>query len=135
MEINLPATEKFVYADLGAEEVTQVVRRLVLEIGYYDEDLPALVRGILAIADRFSLDGWGLYPDIQRMYFRGLAVAGALSNFYELNEDPDSSGVVHIEYSHQSLTGERVLRMEVNGVAIAYEGRVERQDGEVAEAD
>jgi hypothetical protein len=125
IQIDLPAKTRSVYADIATKGVAQIVRRLAVEVGYYDTDLPALVRGIFAIADTFGLEGWTLYPDIRRIYFRGLGVRGALSAFYDMNKDPDNEGRVRIEYSHQALTGEKVLRMEINGIAIPYRGLIE----------
>lgn len=127
LQIDLPATTHFEYIDLDVQEVAWTPRRLALEIGYYDTDLPALIGGIFAIADKFSLEGWSLYPEIRETYFRGLGVRGALADFYDINKDPDGTGCVHIGYSYQALTGEKVLRMEVNGVAIPYKGRIESE--------
>ena len=49
--IDFPAMAQVLYASIAAELVKCTARRLVLEIGYYDEDLPALVRSILEVAD------------------------------------------------------------------------------------
>jgi hypothetical protein len=126
--IDLPVVPRFVYASSENEEVTTTVRRVVLETGYYDEDLPALVHGIFEVADKWSPQTWGVYPDLVKTYFRGLAVRNALSGFDTLNKDPYGEGHVHIEYSRQALTGEKVLRVEVNGVGVTYSGPVEKEE-------
>jgi hypothetical protein len=120
LRLDLPVTPKSVYATVDAAEVAQTVQRLALEIGYYDGDLPALVRSIFEVADKFSPESWNLDPNLREVYFRGLAVRSALSGFDVINKDPYGSGRVYVEYSHRALTGERVLRMEINGVAIPY---------------
>jgi hypothetical protein len=129
VRIDLPASPTFFYASQTREGTAQTVRRLVLEIGYYDEDLPALVHSICAVADQFSADGWKLYtsqvdPNMWHAYFRGLSVGSALSDFDVVNKDPASKGYVYVNYSYEALA-EKVLRMEINGVAIPYSGRIE----------
>ena len=124
--IDIPVAPRSIYATLDTAEVVQTVRCLALEIGYYDEDLPALVRRIFEVADEFNPESWNLDPNIREVYFRGLAVRSALSGFYVINKDPYGEGRVYVEYSHQALAGEKVLRMQINGVAIPYKGRIER---------
>jgi hypothetical protein len=127
MLLDLPVTQKAIYASVTTTEVPQTVRRLALEIGYYDEDLPALVRGIFDVADKFSPESRNLDPNIERTYFRGLAVRRALGAYDIMNQDPYGEGRISIGYSYQALVGEKVLRMEVNGVAIPYRGRIEKE--------
>ncbi len=116
----LPVAPSTVYASPATAEPAQIIRRLALEIGYYDEDLPALVRSILDVAEKFNLEGGTPDPNLERTYFRGLAVRRALASYGTMNKDPDGTGCVHIDYSYQALTGEKVLRMEISGVAIPY---------------
>jgi len=123
--IDLPVAGKFVYASEGEEPVTDTVRRVALEIGYYDENLPALVRNIIEMANKLGAQTWFTYPDWLKTYFRGLAVRNALEGFNVLNRDPEAEGRVYIEHSRQALTGEKALRVEINGVGIPYNGRVQ----------
>ena len=127
--IDLPATPQVVYASPGTETVSCTVRRLVLEIGYYDEDLPALVRSILEVAENFNPTSKSLKPEIWTTYFRGLLVRNSLAAFDVMNKDPESSGHVYIDYSSQALAGEKILHIEINGVSIPYSGPV-KQEGE-----
>lgn len=127
LTVDLPATPRFVYAGQQKDVVTQTVRHLALEIGYYDEDLPALLRGIVEVAAKFSPEARYVHPDIQKTYFRGLHVGGALTSPDAIGKDPYREGRVYIDYSYQALTGEKVVRMEISGIAIPYNGPTERQ--------
>jgi hypothetical protein len=122
--VDLPVKPEFTYALRGTEEVAQTVRRLAIEIGYYDEDLPALVRSILDVAGKFSFGprGWA-EPWIIDTYFPGLLVHPLL----ETNKDPYGQGFVYIVYSNQGLIGEKVLRIDANGVSIPYKGYSEKE--------
>lgn len=122
LQLELPVIQQLVYAGGGSTEAPQTARRLALEIGYYDEDLPALVRSILDVAGKFAGESWKLDPNMERTYFRGLGVRGALSAYGVMNKDPYGEGRVYIDYSHQALTGEKVLRIEVTGLSIPYKG-------------
>jgi hypothetical protein len=124
--LHLPVTPRTVYASENTEVVAQTMRRLVLEIGYYDQDLPALVHSIFKIADGFRPESWDLDWNIRKIYFPGLAVRGALADFDDINKDPYGVGQAYVEYSYQALIGEKVLRMEINGVAIPYRSRIKR---------
>jgi len=111
--IDLPVEPVTVYASGGTESASTVTR-LAVEIGFYDEDLPALIDNIIAVADMFRVTSWDVPWEILDTYFRGLRVPRLL------NADPYGQGYVHIEYNGQALTGEKVLRMEINGVSIPY---------------
>jgi len=127
LRIDLPVTPRFMYASQGMEMVTRTVRRLLLEIGYYDEDLPALIRRILEVADQFNPQAWSLHPDVRETYFRGLSVRSALLGFDLIEKDPYAEGHVYLYYSRQALTGEKTLGMEINGIAIPYSGPIEKE--------
>lgn len=117
--LGLPVTSHTVYAGGSVDAAAQTVRRLALEIGYYDQDLPALVRGIFAVAERFSPDARNLDPNIVRTYFPGLLVRSSLAHFDLFNTDAYDAGRVYMECSYETL-GEKVLRLEIQDVAIPY---------------
>jgi len=108
---------------------TEYAKRLVLEIGLYNEDLPGMVRGILVEAEKLgcpSLTSLNLgdhnLPVIER-YFGGLRIDsyfGGLLGFEEYYYK-DSGDQVLIPYTYQALKGEQVLRITVDGVLIPYE--------------
>ena len=100
-------------------------RRLVLEIGFYDEDLPKLIRNILEIAEKLNcLEYIEHKTDLFMCYFKGAWIAplfGGLSGFEE-NTYKEGSEEINIPYTRQQLSGEQVLRIEVDGVHIPYLG-------------
>jgi len=122
LSLNLPVQSSFVFASAGRTRVTQNARCLTLEIGFYDEDLPALIRSILQEADKFS-GTFDADSAIKKEYFRGLWVRGSLG-FIGL-EEAYNKGRFMILYSYQALTGEKVLRIKIDGVSIPYKGAVQ----------
>jgi hypothetical protein len=122
LRIDLPVSPSVLYAPECEEEPTQPVQRLALEIGCYDEDLPALIHSICAVAEMSGLTTQDVPSNILDTYFRGLRVRGAFGGFTLANKDPYGDGIVYINYSWQALTGEKILRVDVNNVSIPYEG-------------
>ena len=101
-------------------------KRLVLEIGFYNEDLPGMIREILEMAEKLNCESLELseYRTAFLLhYFKGLLIAdqfGGLSNFEEYTYQEGNEEIV-IPYTRQYLSGEQVLRIEVDGVHIPYE--------------
>lgn len=124
--IDLPVAQQTVFAGLDTSKTRLTVRRLAVEIGYYDEDLPALVRRIFEATDKFASEDWDIDGSIYRTYFRGFVVRSALSGFGIINKDPYGEGRVLVDYSRGALTGEKVLKLEVSGLAIPYVGSMKK---------
>ena len=101
-------------------------RRLILEIGFYNEDLPGIIRDILEMAEKLNcarLESNEYDTDIFIRYFKGIWVAilfGGLSHFEE-NMYKEGSEEIEIPYTWQRLCGEQVLRIVVDGVHIPYD--------------
>jgi hypothetical protein len=98
------------------------VGRLALEIGYYNEDLPALIHSILGVAKKSGLTSADVPAKVLDTYFRGLKVQDVLGGFDQMNPDPYGRGYVNILFSGQALTDENVLRVDVNNLSIPYKG-------------
>jgi hypothetical protein len=126
VQITLPVSPAVLYANEYTTEFAQPVRHLALEIGYYDEDLPALIHSIFAVAEKSGLTSGDVPSNILNTYFRGLLVRGVLGSFDQVNPDPYGQGYVYIRYSWQALTGEKILRVDVNDVSIPYQGHSEK---------
>ena len=129
LSLDIPISASWLFAGGQWSALSSgVIKSIKLEIGYYDEDLPRLIRGILAEAEKHSPtisdDSHGVLAD----YFPGLLVyfaCGGLSDFeasYK-NESDD----IWVPYTYQALKGEQVLRVTVDGVSIPF--------GEVPAAD
>jgi hypothetical protein len=113
--------------------------RLVIEIGFYDQDLPDLIRSIIEVVERFGCDNVELEDyesDIMRHYFKGLLIKGrfgGLEYFDELHQDVSEQFIT--TYTDQ-LLGEQILRIEVDGVHIPYEEvEVPVEDATAAKGD
>jgi hypothetical protein len=126
LRIDLPVKPNFGYASQGQEEVAQTVRRLALEVGYYDEDLPALVHTIRDIVSQFNFGPRGclnIDPRIVDTYFPGLSVMPLLDS----NKDPYGQGYAYIRYRYPRLIGEKILCADANGISVPYKGRIEEK--------
>lgn len=101
-------------------------RCLVLEIGFYNEDLPKLIREILEMAEKLNctrLEPSEYTTAFFMRYFKGIWIAhklfGGLSDF-EKYVYKDGDEEIEIPYTQQNFGGEQVLRIEVDGVYIPY---------------
>jgi hypothetical protein len=98
--------------------------RLVMEIGYYDEHLPGLIRGIINMAEKFDGVGRGAGwrdNEIACRYFPGLIVneyLGDPSGFDFISRSEayglDTNEQIIVSYTYQALKGEKILRLEIN---------------------
>jgi len=112
-----------------ANKVTnaEYAERLALEIGYYDEDLPALILEIVEICEHLNIDfsvGYhGFRKDVRDRFFGGPIVAllfkGMLA-FEPSVRSADADGEMWMPDLGGIRMGEKVLRIEVDGVSIPY---------------
>jgi hypothetical protein len=85
-----------------------------------------LIRDILEIAEKLNCLGYSEYKtDLFMRYFKGIWISqqlfGGLSGFEE-NTYKEGSEEINIPYTWQTLSGEQVLRIEVDGIHIPYLG-------------
>jgi len=106
--------------------------RIVVDIHYYDGNLPELIRSILTEADRFTgtlSSGWQDSYDTERIlkYFPGLvlkAAVGGLDNFNRWQGNRILNGKLEMAFSqYQFLRDDDVLRLTLDGVCIPFEFR------------
>jgi hypothetical protein len=130
VRIAVPLSPRFLYAgpDTDTTELAQTVTRLALEIGYYDADLPLIIRSIISVAEKSGLEIRDVPPGLLDTYFRGVGVRALLRDFDLVNKDPYGQGRVSIRYTQQALTDEKVLRVDVNDVSIPYKGYSQKPD-------
>jgi len=130
VQVVLPVSSTFLYTIADTTEVARTVTRIALEVGYYHEDLPALIRSIFAVVDASGLTSQNVPVNILNTYFRGFRVRSELAGFEKINPDPYGRGYVYIRYSYQALTDEKILRVDVNDVSIPYVGSTIAPEGE-----
>ena len=118
------------YADGLALPNSDHARRLVLEIGFYDENLPKLIRDILEMAEEVDcarLEYNSKYSaTFFARYFKGAWIAqlfGGLSGFERsaYKEGSEEIKIPYSTYSRQNFGVEQVLRIDVDGVHIPYD--------------
>ena len=114
LSLSVPVHLRSVFWGRQKVQGTEYARSLALEIGFYAENLPGMVRGILTKAENMSDRRLDEYLAIIKYHFGGLLY------FNELNENLNTNEQVLIPYSHQTLKGEQVLRISVNGLRIPY---------------
>ena len=106
-------------------------QRLAIEIGFYDEDLRALILGVVDMAERIGYDDSTLSEvtrsDSQSLYYRffgGFTIARSFKNeditYFRDSVTSDSDEIL-MPPMHEALNGEQVLRIEVDNVSIPYE--------------
>jgi hypothetical protein len=110
----------------SGEAASDHARRLVLEIGFYNEDLPGMIREIIEMAEKLNcarLEQGEYTTAFFLRYFKGIwieRIFGGLSGFEDFTYKKGSEEI-NIPYTWQNFKGEQVLRIEVDGVHIPYE--------------
>jgi hypothetical protein len=110
-------------------ETSVHARHLVLEIGFYNEDLPGMIRDILEMAEKLNCTSFAIGDDTRDFfirYFKGIWIArmfGGLSGFerFAYKEGSEEIEITYSRYSRQNFNDEQVLRIEVDGVNIPYD--------------
>lgn len=132
----LPLYADTVYHDAREEQGVEYATRLLIEIGFYDEDLPGKIRAILREADRFSgTFSYDWYPcdGMVNDFFAGLAVktyiGGGLEWFNQQSRSHIEKGTLVIPYTYQALKGERILSIAVDGLALPYDSQFQGGNG------
>jgi hypothetical protein len=100
-------------------------KRIVLEIGFYDQDLPGLIRSIIEVVERLgctNVEYEDYESDIMRHYFRGLLIKGRFGGMEHFDESNlDGSEQFRTAFTDQ-LLGEQVLQISIDGLYIPYKG-------------
>jgi hypothetical protein len=117
----LPVRPALAY--IGERANAESAKRLVLEIGFYDQDLPGLIRSIIEVVERLGCANVELEDyesDIMRHYFKGLLIKGRFGGLEHFDESHQDVSEQFITACTDQLLGEQVLRLEVDGVSIPY---------------
>jgi hypothetical protein len=120
----VPVYANTIYQPSKQVQGLEHAKRLIIEIGFYDESLPAKISAILAEAERFTgtfSDEWD--DDLVSDYFAGLylgRIYGGPADYNEAWASQISAGAIPVWHMFGKLKGERVLRITVDGVNIPY---------------
>jgi len=121
--LSLPVRRIPVFNSRGHTNYTVYVKRLTLEIGYYHGDLPAMVLHLLEGAEKAIIEGRNNNLTSLRQYL------GSVSDFNAANEDLNFGSrdeQVVIPWSDQTLEGERLLQLGIDGIHVPYSSGVQR---------
>lgn len=112
----------------GESANAEYARRLALEIGFYDEDLPGLILHIVEIAEKLNYDFNVGFPDFHDLeivdrFFGGWSITNGFKNLLGFSESVMSASVdgeFTIHYMGPVLNGEQTLCITIDGVSIPY---------------
>lgn len=108
----------------GESGNAEYAKRLAIEIGYYDEDLPGLILRIVELAEKVNCDlnvGAGDFTELADRFFSGWGIAKTFKHSAGFRESVISDdGKVNLRYMGNGLNGEQVLRIAVDGLRIPY---------------
>ncbi len=123
----LPVTplSVFLSSPKGNAESAQ---RLAIEIGFYDEDLRALILDVVDMAERIGYDDsaisslWQSGPlTYYYRFFGGFGITTSFKNTSYFRDSVTSDGdEILMPPMNKTLNGEQVLRIEVDNVSIPY---------------
>jgi len=122
LSLDVPVESRCLFA--SGLTTSDHARRLVLEIGFYNEDLIKLIRDILEMAEKLNcarLEYRECSTAFFIRYFKGIWMAHWLFGGFEEYTYKEGMEDMEIPYTWQKFNGEQVLRIEVNGVHIPYE--------------
>jgi hypothetical protein len=126
ISIALPVTLGNLF--LGEFGNAKYAERLVLEIGYYDENLPALILEIVELAEHLDINlgvGYhGFSQDVRYRFFGGPIIAFLFKSdlgFGPNVRSAEANGEMWMFHMGGIHMGEKVLRIEVDNVSIPYE--------------
>jgi len=104
----------------------EYAERLALEIGFYDEDLPALILRIVELAEFLNCDllvGLGENVELGERFFGGRQIAQYYNHIIGFGPNvrsADADGEMWMLHMGETCMGEKVLRIDVDGVSIPY---------------
>ncbi len=123
------STSPVFHTSVGGRNVDSA-QRLAIEIGFYDEDLRALILGVVDMAERIGYDDSALSAvtssgplSLYYRFFGGFKIARLFKteNITYFRDSVTSDGdEILTPPMHQSLNGEQVLRVEVDNLSIPF---------------
>ena len=103
-------------------------QRLAIEIGFYDEDLRALILSVVDMDESLGCNDTAILAaesEMPRLFYRffgGFEIAGWFKNRTWFRDSVTSDGdEILMPPMYEALNGEQILRIEVDNVSIPYE--------------
>jgi hypothetical protein len=121
VSIDLPVRQDPTFELIRAN--AKFAKRLIMEIGYYDLDLPGLILQIVEVNDKLNCDT-NVALDVNGRkiagrFFPGEHITGAYYNTTGFKESVDSGrNELIIPYMGQKLNGEQILSIKIDGLSI-----------------
>jgi hypothetical protein len=119
--LSIPVYSEHGFAGKRNTEGLEYATRLSIEIGYYSEDLPGMIRGILEKADKIGKNINTRDEEVIRFYFRGTLYYNKISEILRQRDEE-----ILVPYTYQWFKGEKVLEAIVEDLRIPYEEKVDR---------
>jgi len=116
----LPVYLRPVFTSGAPTQGTVYVKRLVLNIGFYAEDLPGMVRRILEAAENINDENSTNNSALIKKWIGGVLVFTTTNEHLRARDEK-----VVIPWSNQVLKGERVLQATVDDLHIPYSSEVQ----------
>jgi hypothetical protein len=117
--LQLPVCVQPVFQACADSEGSGYASRLRIQIGYYNIDLPSAIRGIL---QRPVQKKGHVSDDDPAMYLGGLSGFNAANESHCIRHRDEE---LLVSYSFQSLKGEKILQLDLDGIRIPYDTRCE----------
>jgi len=119
--LNIPVYPEHGFASGRKAQGLEYATRLVIEIGYYADDLPGMIRGILEKADKIGNKTKSRDDEIIRYYFKGSLYFNKVSEILRQRDEE-----ILLPYTYQWFKGEKVLQTIVKDLRIPYEEKEDR---------
>lgn len=119
--LSIPVYSEHGFAGKRNTEGLEYATRLSIEIGYFSEDLPAMIRGILEKADKIGNKINTRDEEVIRFYFKGSLYYNKISEILRQRDEE-----ILVPYTYQWFKGEKVLQAIVEDLRIPYEEKVDR---------
>jgi hypothetical protein len=115
--LNVPVERFAIFTDKGEKESIVIAKRLVLEIGFYDLDLPKLIYDLLDKAEKVNVNNNDYNLEQIKKQFGGILYFNQDNEFLGKRDE-----YVRVVYSWQAFRGELILKTEIENLEIPYNG-------------
>lgn len=115
--LSLPIRPNPVFTGIRQKRGTVYVKRLTLDIGYYDEDLPAMVLNLLEGAEDTSNEDRDPNMALAGRWLGSMSHFNATNEYFNFGNRDEQ---VVVGWSDQTFEGEHFLQLTLGGLRIPY---------------